>query len=91
MRLIAGLLQPDQGEVIKKSAKVGYVSQRSSLLPFRTVWQNVALPLEIQNHKFNGGQVDETLKKLDLWEFRDFYPYQLQQKTLLVQRLSKAL
>src|SRR5438445_815263 len=55
LRVIAGLLQPDSGEVRINGAAsngvhadVGYIFQDLRLLPWRTVIDNVMLPLQIQ-------------------------------------------
>jgi NitT/TauT family transport system ATP-binding protein len=51
LRVIAGLLQPTQGQVRfargKKSPRIGLVFQQANLMPWRTVIQNILLPLEI--------------------------------------------
>ncbi|OIQ91730.1 aliphatic sulfonates import ATP-binding protein SsuB [mine drainage metagenome] len=53
--IIAGLLQPDEGEIRMDGVvvnglrgKVGYMLQRDLLLPWRTVLQNVVLGLELR-------------------------------------------
>ena len=54
LRYIAGLQRPTEGEVLVKgkpvedSDRVGMVFQQYSSLPWRTVLENVALPLEYQ-------------------------------------------
>jgi NitT/TauT family transport system ATP-binding protein len=54
LRLLAGLLQPISGRVIYRGQsltrplrEIGYVFQRSNLMPWRTVQANIRLPLEI--------------------------------------------
>lgn len=56
--IIAGLLEPQQGQVLLngeditgKSGKVSYMLQKDMLLPYRTVEDNVALPLIIKGMK----------------------------------------
>ena len=56
LRILAGLLPPTQGEVLfgKSSLKaprhgVGMVFQKANLMPWRTVLENILLPLEIQH------------------------------------------
>jgi len=56
LRLLAGLLPPSSGEIIFKGQKlagpppgIGFVFQKPSLMPWRTVLQNITLPLEILN------------------------------------------
>jgi len=53
--LSVGLLEPDEGEILidgenpqNRSGMVGYMPQRDLLLPWRTVLDNVIIPLEIQ-------------------------------------------
>ena len=56
--VIAGLCRPQQGRVLLqgeditgKTGKISYMLQKDMLLPFRTVEDNVALPLLIQGVK----------------------------------------
>ena len=55
LRILAGLLYPTQGQVtlhgeeIKGPRRgVGFVFQRTNLMPWRTVLENITLPLELQ-------------------------------------------
>lgn len=55
LRIIAGLLRPTQGEVILHGRKldgppqgIGFVFQKANLMPWRTVLENILLPLELQ-------------------------------------------
>ncbi len=53
LRAIAGLLQPQQGQVQfepalpQRSGSLAYVFQSATLLPWRTVDENIGLPLEL--------------------------------------------
>ncbi|OGN97971.1 MAG: ABC transporter [Chloroflexi bacterium RBG_13_50_21] len=56
LRTLAGLLSPTGGEVIFENSplvpprqKVGMVFQKANLMPWRTVLENILLPLEIQH------------------------------------------
>jgi len=56
LRILAGLLPPTQGEVQFGNAStsvprhgVGMVFQKANLMPWRTVLENILLPLEIQH------------------------------------------
>ena len=51
LRLISGLINPTKGEI--KSKKASIVFQKPVLLPWRTVWKNVSLPLEIKKQSKN--------------------------------------
>ena len=55
LRVLAGLLRPTRGEVLfdgqplrGPQRRVGLVFQKSNLMPWRTVLENVLLPLEVQ-------------------------------------------
>jgi NitT/TauT family transport system ATP-binding protein len=51
IRVIAGLLEPSSGAVnfhcLKQRPRIGLVFQQANLMPWRTVLQNILLPLEI--------------------------------------------
>jgi len=55
LRLLSGLLLPDQGQVCLHGQpvrgpcqEIGFVFQKANLMPWRTVLENVLLPLQIQ-------------------------------------------
>lgn len=57
LKLLAGLMTPTRGEVlfegqqIKRPRKrIGFVFQEANLMPWRTVHENIALPLELQGN-----------------------------------------
>lgn len=61
LRIIAGLMEPTAGAVSLRGecidvphAEIGFVFQQTNLMPWRTVLQNVLLPVEVQR-----GRVDE--------------------------------
>lgn len=69
LRVIAGLLVPDSGVVIANDressdtdatyrAKMSFVFQESALLPWRSVLENVRLPLELRGEKPKSEIVD---------------------------------
>lgn len=56
LRILAGLLRPTSGEVLFRGQpldgppqRVGFVFQNANLMPWRTVLQNILLPLEMMN------------------------------------------
>lgn len=52
LRLAAGLIAQDQGEVTRpRNGRIGFVFQSPELLPWRTAIRNVSLPLETMNRK----------------------------------------
>lgn len=54
LRILAGLLPPTRGQVFYQGEElsgprrgVGFVFQRANLMPWRTVLENITLPLEL--------------------------------------------
>ena len=52
IRSYYGVLQPSRGEVQfsyegERQVKIGYVFQQANLMPWRTVTENITLPLEL--------------------------------------------
>ena len=45
LKHVVGLLEPDAGEVSVATDRIGYLFQSGALLAWKTVWENVALPL----------------------------------------------
>lgn len=90
LRLLGGLLVPSLGRVRvggerpqQTAASIGIVFQRDGLMPWRTAWENVRLPLEIngRNGRENGRhpaeRVQEMLDLVGLSGFEHSYPSQL--------------
>ena len=84
LRCIGGLIEPGAGRIdvggrpaARRSGEIGYVFQDPSLLPWRTVSGNVALPLEIGGGRADPARVDETLDAVGLSGFGAHYPHQL--------------
>ena len=57
LKLLAGLQKPTKGEVIfegqqitRPRRRIGFVFQDANLMPWRTVRDNIALPLELQDY-----------------------------------------
>jgi NitT/TauT family transport system ATP-binding protein len=55
LKLLAGLLEPTYGEIsfegeklLRPKRRIGFVFQEANLMPWRTVHDNIALPLELQ-------------------------------------------
>ncbi|MCX7608476.1 MAG: ABC transporter ATP-binding protein [Anaerolineales bacterium] len=51
LRVLAGLLRPTAGEFVFAGGqpKIGMVFQQANLMPWRTVLENITLPLELEN------------------------------------------
>ena len=54
LRVIAGLLEPSRGEIVFNTSddnaiRIGFVFQQANLMPWRTVIENIMLPLDLLN------------------------------------------
>jgi putative hydroxymethylpyrimidine transport system ATP-binding protein len=85
-KLITGLLEPDRGQIWingqaseKRLGKVGYMPQKDLLLPWRTVTENVLLPLELtkENKKQRMMEIKEWLSRFGLEGYEKAYPHEL--------------
>ena len=72
--MIAGLEAPSTGSVRYEgrdvrgiSVGIGYLTQHDTLLPWRTVWDNVRLPLDIQAGRLRARRADEETRARVAW------------------------
>jgi len=87
IRIVAGLQAPDTGAVWWQGRKItepqpdiGFVFQTTNLMPWRTVLQNVLLPIEVQQGAIAQSEVAtarELLALVGLAGFEEAYPKQL--------------
>lgn len=79
LRIIAGLERPSAGRVEGASDRTAYVFQDAHLLPWRTVLENAALPLELQgvDAATRRKAATEALARVGLSDALDRYPAQL--------------
>ena len=78
LRILAGLIQPQQGRVwldgqlvAAPRPSIGIVFQKANLMPWRTVLDNIALPLELEGQ--SGEEIARRARKLiDLVGLRGF-------------------
>ncbi len=85
LSLIAGLIKPTSGKIVidgkekQKNTDLGYMLQKDQLFPWRTIENNVFLPLEIKgiNTTENREYALQLLEKYRLLEFKNNYPNQL--------------
>jgi len=103
LMMIAGFYFPTQGEIIIESEQVtrkpphkrniGIVFQSYALFPHKTVFENIAFPLQIrkQNQSFIGQKVSDVLRLTELEGLEHRYPRQLsggqQQRVALARAL----
>ena len=88
LRIVGGLTTPTSGTVrigdqtpaeAQRRKSLGYVFQDPSLLPWRTVLDNVRLPLQVNRARQRPRAIPpaELLELVRLAEFADYYPRQL--------------
>jgi NitT/TauT family transport system ATP-binding protein len=84
LRIVAGLIAPSAGEVrldgtpqLEPNRKIGLVFQQPTLLPWRSVRGNVALPLQMAGVNTTNQQVTDLLALVGLLDFADEYPANL--------------
>jgi NitT/TauT family transport system ATP-binding protein len=86
LNLLAGLDNPSAGAVICQgrriegvNTQIGYLTQHDCLLPWRTVEDNIAVPLEIRGlkHPLKTAQVHDMIAQVGLEGFEKHYPSQL--------------
>jgi NitT/TauT family transport system ATP-binding protein len=81
LRLIAGLIYPDSGEIkfTTSEPRLSLMFQLANLMPWRTVYQNIALPLELRGFEsaFIAASVAEMIQLIGLEGFEDSWPAEL--------------
>ncbi len=86
LNMMSGLTLPSEGKLRFNGAHlngvnrhIGYITQQDNLMPWRTLRDNVAFPLEIagirKSERLN--RVDNWLKQVGLEGFEDAYPHEL--------------
>lgn len=94
LSLAAGLLAPSAGEVKRDNGEFGYMLQRDALFPWRTVEQNIFLPLEVKkrNTAEKRARAVELAEKYGLKDFLKKTPSQLsggmRQRVALIRTLA---
>ncbi len=96
LSVISGLSEQSGGELIfnKQNPSIGYMLQQDHLFPWRTIYKNAVIGLEIQNKltRKNIDHVEDLLKTYGLYEFKDSYPSQLsggmRQRVALIRTLA---
>lgn len=100
IRILAGLERADSGHLISDGQKVddlaslgvlSYVFQDANLLPWRTVWENVALPLELAGIEPDEEHLRRTLEGVGLGQSSGLYPHELSGGMKMRASLARAL
>jgi NitT/TauT family transport system ATP-binding protein len=85
-RILNGLEKPDKGQILLDGKeisvptnKIGYVPQGESLLPWRSVYQNISIGLEIANEKPKNHEerIYDLCRWIGLTGFEKTYPKEL--------------
>ena len=84
LSMIAGLLPPTAGSITLNGKAVdrplpgiGYMLQRDYLFEWRSIWENVALGLDVRNQPGGRERAESLLKTYGLYEFKDSRPSEL--------------
>lgn len=86
LRILAGLLLPTRGEVYYDGQllrgprrEIGFVFQKANLMPWRTVLENITLPLELQHLSANTArsQAQDLVDLVGLEGFESSLPHDL--------------
>lgn len=86
LKIIAGLLEPDEGQVFIDGEevqsghnRVGYIFQQESLFPWRTVRQNIQFGLEVANVNASemNARVDEIIEIVGMEGLEDNFPHEV--------------
>lgn len=80
LKHIVGLMTPDAGTVSVATEHIGYLFQSGALLAWKTVWENVALPLE-ETTRLSDAEIDarvrSALTAVGLADDADKYPAEI--------------
>lgn len=79
LRIIAGLIPPDSGSahfdgqrLTEPHAEIGFVFQRTNLMPWRTVLENVLLPVEVAG-EMDADERRRAMRLIDMVGLHGFY------------------
>lgn len=91
LRLVAGLLRASGGSVTAPPGERAFVFQSPTLLPWRTVAENVALPLELRGAPDGATRVEDALARVGLSQAAGLLPRQLSGGMRMRASLARAL
>lgn len=79
LRILLGLERHDGGSVVSLLTRAGYLPQETLLLPWKTVLENVELPLQIAgaDRQTRRAALLERLPRFGLTGFENAYPHEL--------------
>lgn len=108
LHLLGGLEHPDSGKVLIgqsdiyalkedklakfRREKIGFIFQDYNLIPSLSVWENVVLPIGLDNKKINEAEINEILDKIGLADKKKAMPNTLsggqKQRTAIARALA---
>ena len=86
LNIISGLLRPTTGEIVLDdqllqgiNTKIGYITQKDNLLPWRTTRENIEIGLELRNvpRQERRSRAMELIDRVGLSGFEDHFPHEL--------------
>ncbi len=86
LNMIAGIIDPTGGQILHEghsvqgiNTRVGYMTQTDSVLPWRTVYENIELPLTFRPYSAaeRREKVEAMMKAVDLAGFGNSFPNEL--------------
>lgn len=89
-----GFITLDGKDIFESRDKIGYMLQSDNLMPWRSIWRNVTIGLEVRKSMDSQSieYAQQLLKKYDLWQFRNSFPSQLsggmRQRVALIRTLA---
>ena len=97
LKLIAGLIEPEKGEIKfenqtlnKVINQITLIQQNPSLMPWLNVYNNIILA-NSNNKKINYKNVDKLIKDIGLGEFSSYFPHKLSGGLLQRVAIARAL
>lgn len=95
LRLLSGLNQPTSGSIklnLSANSKMSFVFQEPRLVPWRTIEENLKLPIELSNGKISDDLILSVLKKVNLKpETKALFPAELSGGMKMRVSLARAL
>lgn len=108
LHLLGGLDRPSEGKVLIsgkdlyamnndeltlfRRRKIGFVFQAFNLVPVLNVWENVVLPISLDEKEINHGFIEELMTNLNILDKKDYLPNVLsggqQQRVAIARALS---
>jgi len=79
LRILAHLIEPTKGKIMSRvqENRFGFVFQDPTLMPWRTVINNIVLPLEMEKQDQMYQRARKLIQLLSLDGFEEYYPVEL--------------